>query len=60
MKSKHILRRFHLIREIMTQEDVVVEKVLSEDNIINLLTKLLFQIIFKHHKGLMGIKDIDD
>ena len=41
-KSKHILRRFHLIREIVTQRDVVVKRVSSEDNIADPLTKSLF------------------
>ncbi|CAL9064799.1 unnamed protein product [Musa banksii] len=38
-KSKHVLRRFHLIREIVTRGDVVVERVPSEDNIADPLTK---------------------
>ena len=36
-KSKHILRRFHLIRDIMARGEVVVESVPSEDNITDLL-----------------------
>ena len=32
-KSKHILRRFHFIREIIARGDVVVERVPSTDNV---------------------------
>ena len=59
-KSKHVLRRFHLIREIVTRGDVVVEKVSSKDNIADPLTKSLSQICFEHHRGLMGIRHIGD
>ena len=39
-KSKHILRRFHLIMEIIALRDILVERVTSTDNISDLLTKL--------------------
>ena len=42
-KSKHILRRFHLIREIITRGDVVVKRVSSTDNVADPLTKPLTQ-----------------
>ena len=45
-KSKHILRRFHLIREIVARGDVVVERVPSNDNAANPLTKPLAQEVF--------------
>ena len=40
-KSKHILKRFHLIREIIAREDVVVEIVPTIDNDADPLTKPL-------------------
>ena len=40
-KSEHILRRFHLIREIVARGDVIVERVPSTDNVANPLTKVL-------------------
>ena len=45
-KSKHILRRFHLIREIVARRDVVVERVSSADNVTDPLTKPLAQEVF--------------
>ncbi|CAL9111403.1 unnamed protein product [Musa textilis] len=59
-KSKHVLRRFHLIREIVTRKDVVVKRVPSEDNIADPLTKPLSQIVFERHKGLMGTRHVGD
>ena len=40
-QSKHILRRFHLIREIIDRRDVKICKVLIDDNIADPLTKPL-------------------
>ena len=48
-KSKHILRRFHLIREIITIGDVVVERVPSTENVTDPLTKPLAQEVFERH-----------
>ena len=59
-KSKHILRRFHLIREIIGRGDVAVERVSLENNIVDPLTKTLSQNVFESHRSLMGIKHIGD
>ena len=54
-KSRHILRRFHLIREIVVIGDVVVERVPSTDNVVNLLTKPLAQEVFERHCTTIGL-----
>ena len=54
-KSKHILRRFHLIREIVARGDVVMERVTSTDNVTNPLTKPLAQEVFGRHCTTMGL-----
>ena len=54
-KSKHILKRFHLIMEIVARGDVVVERVLSTDNVADLLTKPLAQEVFERHCTTMGL-----
>ena len=59
-KSKHILRRFHMIIEIIAQGDIVVERVSSEDNIVDPLTKPFSHIVFERHRSLMGIRHIGD
>ncbi|CAA0811089.1 cysteine-rich RLK (RECEPTOR-like protein kinase) 8, partial [Striga hermonthica] len=42
-RSKHIMRRYHLIREIIGRGDVVMERVDSAENIADPLTKPLSQ-----------------
>ena len=42
-RSKHILRRFHLIREIVNRGDVKICRVSTNDNIVDPLTKPLPQ-----------------
>ena len=53
--SMHILRHFHLIREIVAKGDVVVERVPSADNVADPLTKPLAQEVFEHHCTTMGL-----
>ena len=41
--SKHLLRRYHLIREIIGRHDVIIEKVHTDQKIVDPLTKPLLQ-----------------
>ena len=43
-KSKHIERRYHIIRELVGKGDVLVQKVASADNVADPLTKALTQL----------------
>ena len=54
-KFKHILRRFHLIREIIDLGNIVIERVSSNNNITDPLTKALTQSVFESDCSLMGI-----
>ena len=56
-KSKHILRPFHLIREIISRGDVVVERLPSTKNGADPLTKPLAQEVFERHCTTMGLID---
>ena len=55
-RSKHILRRFHLIREIIDRGDVKICRVSTTDNIENPLTKPLSQAKHESHIRSMGIR----
>ena len=55
-KSKHILRRFHLIREIVERGDVKICKVQTDLNIADPLTKPLPQPKHEAHTRAMGIR----
>ena len=48
-RFKHVLRRYHLIREIIGWNDVIIEKVLKYHNIVDPLTKPLPQKKYDSH-----------
>ena len=56
-RSKHILRRYHLIKEIIDRDEVKIEKVHTEENIANPLTKPLSQKKHDSHVFSYGLKN---
>ena len=59
-RSKHILRRYHLIREIIERGDVKICRVPINDNVADPLTKPLPQPKHESHIRSMGIRyDVD-
>ena len=58
-KSKHILRRFHLVREIIERQDVI-DRVDTKNNIADPFTKALPKQQLDRHLDSMGIKYKDD
>ena len=59
-RSKHILRRYHLIREIIDRDEVKIEKVHTEENIADPLTKPLSQKKHDSHVFSYGLKNKHD
>ncbi|KAK8506813.1 hypothetical protein V6N12_000384 [Hibiscus sabdariffa] len=59
-RSKHILRRFNLIREIIDRGDVKICKVHTDDNIADPLTKPLAQQKHGRHTESLGIRYVSD
>ncbi|KAK8556223.1 hypothetical protein V6N12_002634 [Hibiscus sabdariffa] len=59
-RSKHILRRFHLIREIIDRGDMEICKVHTDDNIVDPLTKPLAQQKHDCHTKSLGIRFVSD
>ncbi|KAL4385636.1 hypothetical protein GQ457_15G017200 [Hibiscus cannabinus] len=59
-RSKHILRRFHLIREIIDRGDVEICKVHTNDSIADPLTKPLAQQKHDRHIESLGIRYVSD
>ena len=47
-KGKHIERKYHIIRDIVTQGDVVVAKIDSASNLADPFTKTYFKGLFSH------------
>ena len=54
--GKHIERKYHLIREIVQHEDVVVTMIASADNLVDPFTKALTSNIFHRHVDRMVIR----
>ena len=48
-RGKHIKRKYHLIREILSRGDTVVSHIVSKNNLADPFTKGLAQKIFDHH-----------
>ncbi|KAK8652414.1 hypothetical protein V6N13_061432 [Hibiscus sabdariffa] len=59
-RSKHIFRRFHLIREIIDRGDVEICKVHTDDNIADPLTKPLTQQKHDRHTESLGNRYVSD
>ncbi|KAK8713554.1 hypothetical protein V6N13_148767 [Hibiscus sabdariffa] len=59
-RSKHILRCFHLIREIIDRGDVEICKVHTDDNIADPLTKPLAQQKHDRYTESLGIRHMSD
>ena len=54
-RSKHILRKYHLIRDIIDRGDVKIKHVSTDDNMADPLTKALAQLKHERHVRSMGI-----
>ncbi|VFQ66990.1 unnamed protein product [Cuscuta campestris] len=59
-KTKHIVRRYHIIREIVDRGDVMICKVDTDDNIADPLTKPLGKLKHEGHTRSMGIRPMPD
>ena len=57
-RSKHIQRRYHLIRDIIDRGDVKMERVASAENVADPLTKALPRSVFVSHRERMGLKHV--
>ena len=59
-RAKHILRRYHLLREINKRGDIHIYKVYTNDNVADPLTKALSQQKHEGHTSSMGIRYMGD
>ena len=55
-RSKHILKRYHLIREIIERGDVKICRVPTYDNVADPLTKPLPHAKYESHTRSMGMR----
>ena len=59
-RTKHILRRYHLIREIVERGDVKICRVDTNDNVADPLTKALPEPKHERHVRSLGIRFMHD
>ncbi|KAL0451357.1 UNVERIFIED_CONTAM: Retrovirus-related Pol polyprotein from transposon TNT 1-94 [Sesamum latifolium] len=59
-RSKHILRRYHLLKKMMGRGDVRMDRVTSAENMADPLTKPVSQIAHVQHLGKMGLRNMSD
>ncbi|KAL0353182.1 UNVERIFIED_CONTAM: hypothetical protein Sangu_0899500 [Sesamum angustifolium] len=59
-RSKHILRRYHMLREMVERGDVRIYRVNLAENTEDPLTKPASQITHSQHLGKMGLKQMSD
>ncbi|KAA0051190.1 gag/pol protein [Cucumis melo var. makuwa] len=57
-RGKHIERKYHLIREIVHQGDVIETKISSEQNMADPFTKALTAKVFESHLHGLGLRDL--
>ena len=57
-RSKHVLRKYHLIREFVGNKDVKIDRVPTDENIADPLTKPLSQKKHDSHAHSYGIRYI--
>ena len=57
-RSKHVLRKYHLIREFYKRGDIELNRVDSEDNVSDQLTKPLAQAVLEKHVRSMGLRNL--
>jgi len=55
-KSRHVLRKFHVIRDFIKRKEIAICKVGTDDNIADPLTKPLSQAKHDHHVVSMGLR----
>ncbi|KAJ9542569.1 hypothetical protein OSB04_029075 [Centaurea solstitialis] len=58
-KSRHVLRNYHLIREIIGRGDVRICKIPTEDNVSDPLTKPLARVKHEAHANSIGMQYLE-
>ena len=57
-RTKHIDVRYHFVREILEEEEILLQKIRTEDNPADMLTKVVTRAKFEHCLDLVNILHI--
>ena len=56
-RTKHIDTKFHFIRELVNNGEIVLQHCRIEDQFADILTKLLAQKSFEHFRKCLGMQE---
>ena len=56
--TKHTYVKYHFVREVTTQGEIIVKKIATTENLANMMTKLVSVLKFKHCLDLISIRSI--
>ncbi|XP_062198808.1 secreted RxLR effector protein 161-like [Phragmites australis] len=59
-RSKHIKTRFHFIKECVEGGDIIAQKIHTDDQLADILTKSLGRVRFLHLRSKIGVVNILD
>ena len=59
-RTRHILRKYHYIRQLVAEKDIVFSRVNTTENLADPFTKPLPQTKHDAHSRSIGIRDIYD
>lgn len=54
-RTKYIDIKYHFIRDVIVESNIVVKKIGTIDNLVNMMTKPILVAKFKHYLDLIGI-----
>ena len=57
-RTKHIDVRYHFVREILEEEEILLQKIDTKENPADMLTKVVTRAKFKHCLDLVNIQHI--
>ena len=59
-RSKHVLRKYHIVRELVANGEIAIDKIPTEDNVADPLTKGLSIEKHNYHMGNSGLRLMPD
>ena len=54
--TKHVLRKFHYIREVVGRGDIIISKVSTDQNLADPFTKPMPQVRHEEHASSIGVR----
>jgi len=54
-RMKHINVRYHFVQDILEEGDIELKKIHTKNNLMDIITKVVFRVKFNHCKNLLLI-----